>query len=686
MVQPGDPRSVWVAGDRGVQVSRDSGKTWSGNLLTKLSQYEAATIGLATHPSDPATFLAATANAGVYRSSDGGQTWSAANVGLDNQETHQVAFAPSDSTAAYLTTHDGVYRSVDAGQSWIRIDSGWKYAFTYALTVDPQDADVAYVGTSVELHTAHTDHINEGIHEGGGLYKTMDGGSSWQRIDQDMEEPNIVAMATHPYLPFSLWVGDKAGRGAFVTPDAGDTWLHVAWRAAHYPMVFAFSHEFPSRHFLSSAVGHGELTTSIDGGNTWRSLAGGLGAAIDQSDRASRLPSETGDQFHVHLHGIAVAPSDPEILYTGTIYDPSETELYSMMGAVIFTSRDGGMTWTESSNGFPIETATSLNAFVIHPTDPNTAYAMTSKYESKTAIGVYKTEDGGSRWRAVNTGLDLDTRDLQMDPLSPETLYAATESGVYKTVDGAESWQLASDGLAGRSEVFDLALDPLNPLQVYAATKKGVYRTKDGGGHWYPVNFGLPLWGGNPFWHDRVLEIDATGRVLYATLTTTESGMGLRADTKIYRAIIEPLLPLSYEFGVNGELLQLESNSHVYDMVYDQNTRALRFTVAGPSGLNGETTVTIPGSLVTGPFTVTMDKRIINISTNGQTVSLGYTHSGRSEIIIRGIGYNGGAKEMKLKSTLSFLLPAAFMSLVVLFAPLVLVRSNLVPPQSSHRP
>ena len=58
------------------------------------------------------------------------------------------------------------------------------------------------------------------------------------------------------------------------------------------------------------------------------------------------------------LHGLAIAPSDPNIIYTGTIYDPSVTEVYSMMGAVIFTSRDGGITWKESSNGFPIETPT----------------------------------------------------------------------------------------------------------------------------------------------------------------------------------------------------------------------------------------------------------------------------------------------------------------------------------------
>lgn len=652
VVHPEDHTNVWLTGDFGVHLSKDSGKSWSGNLLTVTSPDKAATIGLAINPLDPRILLASTSSSGVYRSIDSGKTWSSSSSGLDTSKTHQVEFAPTEPNIAWLTTHDGVYRSEDSGQNWNRRDNGWGYTFTNALAIDPRDSNVVYVGTAVELMTAHSNHNNEGIHAEGGLYKTTNGGNSWEQIDHDMEESNVVAMATHPYLPFNLWVGDKAGRGAFVTNDGGDTWLHAAWRASHYPMVFAFSNSIPSKHFLSSAVGQGELTASADGGRTWVSLASGLGMAVDQSSRASRLPSETRDYFHVHLHGLAVAPSNPDVIYTGTIYDPSITEEYSMMGAVIFTSRDGGMTWTESSNGFPIDTPTSLNAFVVNPIDANTAYAMTSGYESTRAIGIYKTTDGGMTWRAVNEGLDPNTRDLQIDPLSPETLYAATGSGVYKTVDGAETWARVSNGLpmsgsysaqeqlfnilrgsGTESGVFDLALDPQNPLSVYAATTKGVYKTKDGGANWYAVNFGLPLQGGNPFWHDRVLEIDATGRVVYTTLSPEKNGK--RGDTQIYRAIVGPLIPVAYEFSLNGELLELESSSHVYDMGYDQEAQELSFTIAGPNGLDGETLVNIPASLLDAPFSVTVDGTAVSLSTQGQVVSFEYVHTGTSQVIIR---------------------------------------------------
>jgi hypothetical protein len=181
--------------------------------------------------------------------------------------------------------------------------------------------------------------------------------------------------------------------------------------------------------------------------------------------------------------------------------------------------------------------------------------------------------------------------------------------------------------------VFDLALDPQNPLHMYAATTKGVYKTKDGGANWYAANFGLPIQGGNPFWHDRVLEIDATGRVLYTTLAPEKDGK--RGDTQIYRAIVGPLLPIGYEFSLNGELLELESNSHVHDMGYDQETKELSFIVAGPNGIDGETPVNIPTSLFDAPFSVTVAGTEVSVSTQGQVVYFEYVHTGTSQVIIR---------------------------------------------------
>ena len=137
--------------------------------------------------------------------------------------------------------------------------------------------------------------------------------------------------------------------------------------------------------------------------------------------------------WRVHSHGLAVAPSDSNIVYVGTISDSAGREDYSLSGAHIFRSKDGGETFTEVSNGFPTETATSINSIVIHPTNPDIVYLMTSSFESEKGIGIYKTVTGGNEWFSVNNGLDRETNDLQIDPINPEILYAATANGIYKT-------------------------------------------------------------------------------------------------------------------------------------------------------------------------------------------------------------------------------------------------------------
>ena len=308
-----------------------------------------------------------------------------------------------------------------------------------------------------------------------------------------------------------------------------------------------------------------------------------------------------------------------------------------MMGAVIFSSRDGGNTWSEVSNGFPIETPTSLNAFVIHPTEPDIVYAMTSSYESNIGIGIYKTIDGGESWNAVNNGLNTETNDLQIDHVEPDTLYAATDSGVYKTVDGGNEWMVASEGLPS-DEIYDLALDPINTLQIYASTDLGVYKTKNGAEHWYPVTLGLsaiaPAFiegdpGSSRF--DRVLEVDATGRVLYAAVNTN-TGWGGRLD--LYRAVMQPLIVLGYEFELDSETMLVESTSHVYEVLWDKNVMELQFTTAGPAGTIGRTTVAVPNKFLSAPFRVFVDGSELPSTSKSGSVSFEHAHNGRSAVII----------------------------------------------------
>jgi photosystem II stability/assembly factor-like uncharacterized protein len=664
-VQPGDSNVVWAATNNGVQVSRDGGKTWSGNLIDRYT-HRSESYGIALRPGDPNTILLASAESGMFRSTDGGATWTQANAGLGTQELHQVTFAASNSDVAYVATHEGVYRSDDAGQTWVSRSRGLQYLFSTPIAVDPRNEDIVFVGSSSEVYTTHPNHFNAGLHEGEGLYKSTDGGINWFRSDDGIDEAKLAQMGTHPLLPFYLWADGESGRGAFFTPDAGDSWLFAPNHASHYPMVFAFSRSFPTVIYLTSWMNDGELMVSTDGGYNWPDLTPQVAAGISEKTKSLGLYDEEKRRW-LHLHGLAIAETDPNIIYVGSVHDTVYPDVdFNLKGSHIFKSTDGGKTFFEMSDGYPIETRTSINAIVVHPTDLNIVYAMTSLHESETAIGIYKTVDGAKTWSSANNGLDPYTNDLQIDPTEPDTLYAASESGIYKTTNGGNHWNRLSNGIPEKTPVIDLAIDPLNPLVLYAITPDHVYRTKNGGQNWYTVDLGLPLLAkqeiasaqsqlmaelqldrtktghsvyGSTFAQDRTLEIDATGRVLYVVVKTKGSDMygpEWSRVRRLYRAVLPPLIPVNYTFEVNSTPLAIRTISHIYDVVFDERNKELRFTAAGPKGLESETDINIPSSLFSPPYVVKIDNQEVPILSTSNSVSFGHYHIGKSQVVISG--------------------------------------------------
>ena len=664
-VEPGNSNVVWAATNNGVQVSRDGGKTWSGNLIEDYIR-NSFSYGIALRPGDPDTILLATSESGMFRSTDGGATWTQANTGLGTQELHQVTFATSNSDVAYVASHEGVYRSDDAGQTWVSRSRGLQYLFSTPIAVDPRNEDIVFVGSSSEVFTMHPNHFNAGLHEGQGLYKSTDGGLNWFRSDEGIDEAKLAQMGTHPLLPFNLWADGESGRGAFFTPDAGDSWLFTANHASHYPMVFAFSRSFPTVIYLTSWQNDGELMVTTDAGYNWPDLAPQVAAGISEKTKSLGLYEDEKRRW-LHLHGLAIAETDPNIIYVGSVHDTVYPNVdFNLKGTHIFKSIDGGKTFLEMSDGYPIETRTSINAIVIHPTDPNIVYAMTSLHESETAIGIYKSIDGAKTWSSANNGLDPYTNDLQIDRTDPDTLYAASESGIYKTTDGGKHWNRLSNGIPEKMPVIDLAIDPLNPLVLYAITPEHVYRTKNGGQNWYTVDLGLPLLSkqeitsaqsqlmlqlqldrtktghsnyGSTFAQDRTLEIDATGRILYVVVKTKGSDMygpEWNKVRRLYRAVLPPLIPVDYTFEINSVPLVMRSISHIYDVVFEERIKELRFTAAGPKGVESETEINIPSSLLSPPYVVKIDNQEVPIFSASNSVSFRHYHNGKSQVVISG--------------------------------------------------
>ncbi len=682
VINSNDSKSLWIASDGGLRQSKDGGQNWSENVIPYLQKVAAQTsenamatmpkvIGLDIHPSRPELILAASSEFGIFRSDDSGLTWSHSNTGLQTSKLHQLHFAPSNPDVVYLSSHDGIYRSDDAGQSWEPRNEGLEYKFVSPIAIHPEDEDIVFVGTTSEIYTIHPEHKNKGMNHGQGLYKSIDGGANWKRSDNGITEAKTAQIGAHPILPFNVWVGGESGRGNFFSPDGGDTWLFSPSITSHYPMVYAFNYEFPTQIYTTGWLKTGELTASTDNGASWYTLTHKLENGLSEKTRELGLRTEGSTDFHIH--GIAVAPSDQNTIYVGSVHDTVYPDLtFNLNGTHIWKSSDGGQTFPEMSEGFPIETKTSINSIVVHPTNPEIAYAMTTLHETETAIGIYKTTNGAKSWFPINEGLDPYTNDLQMDPINPEILYAATESGIYKSTNGGQNWFKSSTGIP-KGPAIDMAIDPLNPLVLYAITPEDLYRTRDGGEHWYPTNLGLPLleintktlsaqerllkelqldrtktghsmYGGT-FAQDRTLEIDSTGRLIVVAVKSSRDDKDRRRERKLYRAILTPLVDLEYKFSIGEGLsnhLDITSRSNIYDLLFDTNTQEVKFTAAGPSGTESVTTVKIPSSLITGGeqaleccVKVFVDGIEKAITKTAKGITFEHMHTGRNEVIIK---------------------------------------------------
>jgi photosystem II stability/assembly factor-like uncharacterized protein len=200
---------------------------------------------------------------------------------------------------------------------------------------------------------------------------------------------------------------------------------------------------------------------------------------------------------------IAIAPSDPSVVWVGT-GEPNNRQS-SSWGDGAYKSLDGGKTWKKMG----LEATRHIGRIVIHPKNPEVVYvaALGHLWGANPERGVYKTSDGGKTWSQVlKINDDTGVSDIAMDPQSPDTLYAAAyqrrrtpygfngggpDSAIYKTTDGGANWKKLTKGLpyenGGETGRIGLDIYRKDPNIVYAIVqheKGGTYRSEDKGATW----------------------------------------------------------------------------------------------------------------------------------------------------------------------------------------------------------
>jgi photosystem II stability/assembly factor-like uncharacterized protein len=268
-------------------------------------------------------------------------------------------------------------------------------------------------------------------------------------------------------------------------------------------------------HFYFGSVNGGVWETN-DAGRTWKPIFDG--------------------QPIGSIGALAVAPSDPRVLYVGT----GEADMRSdiSQGDGMYKSTDGGKTWTHIG----LTDSQQIGKILIHPGNPEVVYAavLGHPYGPNAERGVFRSKDGGRTWQKV-LGKDDDTgaTDLVFEPGRPEVIYAALwqtrrtpwnvyppsngpGSGLYKSTDGGDTWaQLTGGVFPAKPGRIGLAVAPSRPQRVYAmvdAEKGGLYRSDDGGKTWTHGSDDRRIWGRG--WYFSGITVDPRNAdVIYACNT-----------------------------------------------------------------------------------------------------------------------------------------------------------------------
>jgi photosystem II stability/assembly factor-like uncharacterized protein len=503
-VDPADPKTVYAGASYideppswNFYKTTNGGKSWieSGNGLP----YPIVVHALAIDPVTPSTVYAGTGGDGVYRSLDGGATWSPANEGMGDVSIQSLAIDPQDPLTLYAGRDQyvdpqgsGLYKTTDGGATWIHIDDQLLRHFSviFDIVVDPVTPSTLYASTQ-----------DPDSYAPGGVLKSTDGGETWVTASTGLFDLYVADLSIDPSAPGTLYAAGNAG--VFKTTDGAATWTPN------------------SVGMLGTEV----ISLATDPADPSAVYAGTTTAGVFRSTSNGRRwsPARSGLSATWPIQALAVDPFAPATVYAGT------------QGGGVYKTSDAGTTWSLTSSGLrdrnvlalaldpvaegvayagtldgvykttdgaanwsavyrPPATAI-IYTVVTDPATSGTAYiGIVSSFES----GVFKTVDGGENWALANDGIPAVTRSLAIDPLDADVLYAGVECQgiddpcVYKTTDGAATWQPMSGGFTG-TIVSGLAIDPVDDAIVYASGYffKGVYRTSNGGASWSSFHEGL---------------------------------------------------------------------------------------------------------------------------------------------------------------------------------------------------
>lgn len=680
----------------GIIKSTDRGTTWSETGLTWLFSQNRSVQKIVINPKNPNTIFAATSE-GTYRSYDAGATFMRVH---DTLMAMDVVLNPVDTSVIYVACgqrntapNPGLYKSTDGGGTFTKLSGGLPTANfgRTSLAISPSNPNIVYASIA--------DAVSHAL---AGLYRTTNDGTTWEKMSSTNYlsgqgwYDNICAVhPTQPDVVFAAgldayksttggsgltqktyWYKDYEGVVPAGGPEGPNDYAH----ADHHAIIF--DPKNPNRMFFGT---DGGVFESTDGGETfagrnggfvttqfyngfdnaaddslialgglqdngtvkwegqpsWNKVYGGDGGwcAIDPTNNLvmyeeyvyltiakttdggntwKGILSSSSDSSNF-IAPFVISPSNPNTLYAGTkkvlkttnggeswfstnnnqalngtnisciavSYTSSDTAIaatgqrFEPIKFEIFSTTNGGTTWTKSESPLPNRYPTDL-AFDL--TNSRIAYAVFSGYGTSH---VYKSTDAGKTWSDISSDLpDIPTQSVCVDPLNPSDIYVGTDLGVYRTLNGGINWEPWFDGMP-YAMVLDVGYSPIDRRIRAATFGNGVYQRKLGPkrttsveyvSNTLPQKFSLSQNYPNPFNPTTTFEFTVA---LAPTLNPSPKGggeIGANVSLKIYDVTGKEVATLVDEFKSPGTYRAVWNASNFSSGLYFARMTAGQFT------------------------------------------------------------------------------------------------------------
>jgi photosystem II stability/assembly factor-like uncharacterized protein len=401
-----------------------------GNIGARINTIE-------VNPLNPNIIYIGYSGGGLWKTTDGGQTWNPLFDDRDFLGIGDIALDPLDPNTVFVGTGDpnisihpfigdGVWKSTDGGQSWTSLGLA-PQRIVSRLIVHPTDPDIIYAATMGLPFERNNDR---------GLYKTTDGGQTWQQVLFVSNQAGIIDLVMSPNDPNVLYA--------------------AAWDRIR------------SNSESTVSGPNARVWKTTNGGQTWTALAGGL--PLDEKCRIS----------------LAVDPQNGNHVYASYTSPPPYIDFEAL-----YETTDGGQSWlplpvSGLDLGFRGGFAWYFGGMVINPHNPSDIWLL--------GVTSYRSLDGGQTWESAidfDDGVHADHHDLVF--LGPTSFLVGTDGGLYRSNNNSQSWFKTEN--IPTTQFYRVAYNPTQPDWYYG----GAQDNGTLGGNSQDLNFWQRLYGGDGF-------------------------------------------------------------------------------------------------------------------------------------------------------------------------------------------